>query len=79
MKHAQANRVSLTLDILNGSYTLRIEDDGLGFHLPDEAAEDSLGIRGMQERAAECQGSFTIISTPGCGTVTTISTELKNV
>ncbi|MCJ7715913.1 MAG: sensor histidine kinase, partial [Anaerolineales bacterium] len=78
VKHAQAKDVTLMLDSQNGNYLLRIEDDGLGFSLPNEENGDTLGIRGMRERAAECQGRLIINSSPGNGTIITLSTELKN-
>ena len=79
VKHAQANHVSLNLDLYNSTYILRIEDDGLGFLLSNEENGERLGIKGMKERAAECHGELSIESSPGIGTTIILSTELKNV
>jgi len=79
VKHAQANHVSLNLDLHNSSYILKIDDDGRGFLLTIEDNVESLGIRGMKERAAECHGELSIESSPDNGTTIILSTELKNV
>jgi two-component system sensor histidine kinase UhpB len=50
VRHARAERVSLTLESeRGGDVVLTVRDDGVG--LAAEAVEDSTGIRGMRERA----------------------------
>ncbi len=78
VKHAHAKRVLLSLIVKDPLYTLSIEDDGTGFETIEERSFDTLGIQGMQERAAECGGELTVTSDPGKGTCISITTELSH-
>lgn len=67
LKHAQAQRVAIGLDISGGRARLRITDDGVGF----ETGKDypgHLGLRSMRERVAQLGGRLEIQSSPGKGT-----------
>lgn len=79
VKHARASQVTVTLEVDDSVITLRIEDNGIGFETQEERSLDTLGIRGMQERAAECGGKLTLTSEPGKGTCISITTELNHV
>lgn len=62
----------------DGSLIVRVQDDGVGFDVPDVVKKrNSTGISGMEERATLLGGSFTIESKPGRGTV--VSSELPLV
>ena len=70
LRHAEANEVSVLLQLRKGDLVLIIEDDGRGM-----AAEESLdhssrriGLAGMRERAALHQGTLEIDTSPGEGT-----------
>jgi signal transduction histidine kinase len=73
VKHAMARQVRITLIRTRSLLTLAIEDDGNGFdaeHWREAVADhDRYGILGMRERIAELGGSFTVVSSPGEGTV----------
>jgi signal transduction histidine kinase len=79
VKHAHASQVILSLIVEDSLYSMNIEDNGTGFETREERSLDTLGIRGMQERAAECGGELTITSEPGKGTCISIKTELNHV
>lgn len=79
VKHAQANQVLLSLFMKDSQYTLIIEDDGTGFETLEERSLDTLGIQGMQERAAECGGELTVRSEQGKGSRIIITTEISHV
>ena len=79
LKHAQAKHVRLQLSQDDNHYSLQIEDDGIGFDLGQQNSVDTLGIRGMKERAAESGCRLEINSKPGQGTRIEIITELLNV
>ncbi|QIK39174.1 histidine kinase [Caldichromatium japonicum] len=70
-KHAQAHtvRVLLTREA-GGRHVLLIEDDGIGFELPDERshAGEHIGLSIMQERARRIGAELRIESEPGEGT-----------
>ncbi|MBN1811875.1 MAG: PAS domain S-box protein [Anaerolineae bacterium] len=67
VKHAQATRISLWLQTQDGIITLEMHDDGVGFD-PQGAYPGHLGLRSMQERAAQIGASLEIESAPGRGT-----------
>jgi signal transduction histidine kinase len=79
VKHAQAKSASLALSLENNSYRMVIKDDGIGFDPEQPTSLDTLGIRGMRERAAESGCQLEITSQPGEGTQVTILTELTHV
>jgi len=79
VKHAQASQVTLSLTVDDSVISLRIEDNGKGFETQEERSLDTLGIRGMQERAAECGGELTVSSKPDKGTSINITTEFNHV
>lgn len=54
VRHAQASRVEVQAELIEATLQLTIEDDGIG--LPADVPGDSLGLLGIQERAAECGG-----------------------
>jgi two-component system, NarL family, sensor histidine kinase UhpB len=67
VRHARARRVSLTLEVdADGGVGLVVADDGAG--IPDEAASDSSGIRGMRERALLVGAQLTVRAVEPHGT-----------
>ncbi|HDN04505.1 MAG TPA: sensor histidine kinase [Chloroflexi bacterium] len=79
VKHARAKHVSLSIFLEDGCYCMHIEDDGIGFEPDQQTSPDSLGIRGMKERAAECGCQLEIEGQPGKGTQIKLITELNHV
>jgi PAS domain S-box-containing protein len=70
-RHAQARNVFIDVRTMNGSLSLSIKDDGVGFNLhlqPNGESFSSLGLRGMEERAHGLGGKLEIKSDPREGT-----------
>ena len=66
IKHAEPQRISVTVSRGDATVDVTVADDGKGFD-PDRA-ERSFGLIGMQERAALSGGNLEIDSVPGRGT-----------
>lgn len=79
-RHARARNVSVVLEYIQSHIMVIVEDDGVGFDvieaLGSEVKEKSLGIYGMQERAALVGGTLTIESQPGNGTTVYVRVPL---
>ena len=69
VRHADVSTASVTFSARPGQIRVFIEDDGRGFdpHQPPVGAH--LGIQGMLERAELVDGSLSVTSAPGSGTV----------
>ena len=69
-KHAQAQRVSLTLSAERGGVCLTIHDDGQGFDLPavQQDPQRGIGLRNMRERLESIDGTLELDAAPGAGT-----------
>jgi PAS domain S-box-containing protein len=70
-RHAQAKNVSIDVRTMNGALSLSIKDDGIGFNshsLTNGVSLNSLGLRGMEERAHGLGGKLEIKSAPHEGT-----------
>jgi signal transduction histidine kinase len=68
LKHAQAQRIAVCLNLDPLKVTLEIADDGQGFDSVTIRERAGLGLRGMEERAAQLGAGLTINSHPGQGT-----------
>jgi signal transduction histidine kinase len=67
IRHAGCVYCSVSLSIDDSTLRAIIEDDGAGFDL-EEVAPESLGLRGMRERATLVGGSLGVHSATGSGT-----------
>ena len=69
IKHAQANRIKVTLIYYDNHVEVIILDDGIGIDLKYKQGEErpSWGLLGMQERISLLNGKFDLISKPGNG------------
>ncbi|MDP3879283.1 MAG: GAF domain-containing protein [Dehalococcoidales bacterium] len=71
-KHAQARHVKIQLEITGDKIITVVEDDGKGFDVEavfrSRVETNSLGLLGIQERAALLGGTFSIKSEVGQGT-----------
>lgn len=80
VRHAEATEVRVILEVDNREVYLAIQDNGTGFEVPvrgaGHAAHESLGLRGIQERAAMLGGGAEIRSTPGEGTTLAVEIPL---
>jgi len=80
-KHAQAKDVSIKLEYRMNTVIVSVRDDGIGFDLDtvrmSRAHRPSLGLAGMQERAALLDGEVTIQSSPGQGTLVEAKLPLR--
>ena len=66
IKHAQPNRISVTVSREEANVEVVVADDGNGF-VPD-SAQRSFGLIGMEERVSLVGGRLDIDSAPGRGT-----------
>lgn len=76
-RHAQASQVSVRLRNEEESIVLEIEDDGVGFLVPErwveQARQGHLGLLGGAERAESLGGKMQVISSPGKGTIVRVT------
>jgi signal transduction histidine kinase len=72
-KHAQANRVTVTLSYMEDQVALDVHDDGQGFDpvilsRPPDQNRGGFGLHTMRERLAQLGGQLIVESSPGEGT-----------
>ncbi|HEX6557340.1 MAG TPA: sensor histidine kinase [Ktedonobacteraceae bacterium] len=67
-RHANATLITLSLAVCEQVITLTITDNGQGMSRDASDKSYGLGLRLMQERVQELQGSFLLDSNPGQGT-----------
>ncbi len=73
-KHSQAQNAHVRIDMENGHFRVQVTDDGVGFNPRMRGAptvEGGFGLYSIRERLIAINGSLTIESTPGNGTVVT--------
>src|SRR5208282_2196163 len=77
-KHSAASHVNISLSSADGMLKLAMEDNGVGFNIPEALAKrESFGLSGMRERVALFGGKFHLESrTEGAKKGTKISIEL---
>ncbi|MBG9377726.1 PAS domain S-box protein [Panacibacter sp. DH6] len=75
-KYAKAKHVVTWLTDENGTITLTVSDDGVGFEHNQMPANDKFGMLGMRERVLSLGGEF-IVKLPGKGV--TIKAILPNI
>lgn len=66
-RHAEATRIEVTIEELEDSLFVVIQDNGKGFD-PEHISDENLGLRIMRERAASVGGLIHISSKPNLGT-----------
>jgi two-component system sensor histidine kinase UhpB len=76
VRHADAQRVSVSLRQAGGRLTLQVSDDGLGFEDQEVASEERFGLRGMRERAELIGGVLTVESHAGQGATVRLDAEV---
>jgi signal transduction histidine kinase len=81
-KHAQADRVQLTLSYTGDMLLLDVADDGSGGASPNSGAggaspNGGYGLTGMEQRLARIGGTLTIESAPGAGTTLNAAVPLS--
>ncbi|MGZ8524870.1 MAG: HAMP domain-containing protein, partial [Chitinophagaceae bacterium] len=77
-RHAEATKVSATLQTTKDRVCLSVQDDGKGFSLINGDPGKTLGLLGMRERAAMIGGKLEINSAPGKGTYVVVTVPLNN-
>ncbi|MCW3092977.1 MAG: domain S-box protein [Ferruginibacter sp.] len=68
-RHANANKIKVSLEKKSQQLILSIEDDGQGFEKEKISGKETLGILGMKERSEMMGGYYEINSIPGKGTI----------
>ncbi len=71
-RHAQANQVQVRLSLTDDQVVTSVQDDGQGFDVTTwsqrQGKQQTLGLRGIEERAMLLDGQVHITSQPGQGT-----------
>jgi two-component system NarL family sensor kinase len=81
-RHANASAVDVRLRLdESGTVSLKVEDNGSGFILPQEWVEFArlghLGLVGMRERIEAMGGGLKVVTSPGNGTIILVSAPVK--
>ena len=72
VKHADASRVSVSVERVDGRVRLVVEDDGLGFAAAERAEDGHLGLRLLGDLVRDAGGTLEIDSSPGAGARVTV-------
>jgi signal transduction histidine kinase len=76
-RHAQATRVQIRLQLVDGYLLIEIVDDGVGFDAEAAARPGHYGIIGLKERARLTDGHFSIKSAPENGTTVQLRLSME--
>jgi PAS domain S-box-containing protein len=76
-RHARATEVAVSLGQQAGNLLLEASDNGVGIRQSDVENPKSLGLLGMQERAAMLGGRVTFRQGPGKGTTVAVEIPLE--
>jgi len=69
IRHAEATKITITIDQTDTTLSLQVKDNGKGFVLEDKLqANDGMGLFNISKRAKMMDGSFSIHSVTGVGT-----------
>lgn len=68
-RHAATDHVMITLQTVDAGIVLRIEDHGVGFDPESDRSQPGLGLSSMAERVTLIQGTISVTSIVGRGTV----------
>jgi signal transduction histidine kinase len=74
VKHSQAKNAYVAIDLEKGHLRVKVTDDGVGFDtrtLGAPTREGGFGLYSIRERLIAMDGSLSIESVPGTGTVVT--------
>jgi signal transduction histidine kinase len=72
-RHANANRLKVTLAQVGDRVVLEVADNGRGFDPAQPPADGSHGLANMEERAHAIRGELSVTSEPGKGTHVRVS------
>ncbi|HKS97126.1 MAG TPA: histidine kinase, partial [Terriglobia bacterium] len=75
-RHSKASKIELTIDFDWRAFQARVVDDGRGFDkqvLDERAVEGHWGLRGLQERAHQLGGKFSLRNREGGGAEVAVS------
>lgn len=77
IRHAKATEVAIDVAFDKNQLILRVEDNGCGFEKElftnADSSSKSLGLWGMKERVNALKGTIDLETSPGCGTVITVT------
>ena len=77
VKHAKAEKVSMSVDMTDNRFSIEIRDDGVGFDarsvMSRGGAREGFGLFSIHERLSFFQGELVLESSPGRGTTATIA------
>ena len=76
LRHADAQQLSVHLNLNKGSFVLMIQDDGIGFDV-NAPTPDRYGVVGMKERAALADCELHLVSHAGKGTTVTVKGDVS--
>jgi len=83
LRHANATRIGVILEITGDTVRLIVEDNGKGFPVQDHkspfAATRRFGLHGMRERLALVHGQLDVESSPASGTTLFVSIPLGRI
>jgi signal transduction histidine kinase len=69
LKHAEASNIKLKIDVLPGKLDIRYSDNGKGFNVEEMLEKKSIGLQSIKSRVKFLDGSVSIESEAGKGTV----------
>ncbi|MBU8893829.1 MAG: PAS domain S-box protein [Bacteroidales bacterium] len=76
-RHANATKLELSADKIDGMLQIIISDNGKGISIEEIESSDSFGLQGIKERAKSCDGNVKIIGEPNKGTKIIINLPLN--
>ena len=76
VRHAQAQKIRVTVSAGDGQLRVLVEDDGVG--LDPAMPRSGLGLKGIDERVRELDGTMTITRQTGFGTTLAVQLPLPS-
>jgi two-component system, NarL family, sensor kinase len=78
VKHARAASVIVQISQHNGTFSLVVEDDGVGFNIGEANMNSGLGLQSVKSRVHLLKGKSSTDSKKGEGTTITIEIPVNN-